>query len=108
MYPEGPFVDFVMGLGERALVVRIDKGSDMLAGAVVLLDDQRLHMWVGGTPHATVNSFSPNYLLWATEIRTAIELDKVLIEGGRANQPMKLRHGMTPLPLHACVIPVTR
>ncbi len=107
MYPEGPFVDFVMGLGERARVVRVDQGSDMLAGAVVLLDDQRLHMWVGGTPHATVDSFSPNYLLWGAEIRAAIDLGKVLVEGGRANQPMKRRHGMSPLALHACVLPLT-
>ncbi|MDI5967843.1 GNAT family N-acetyltransferase [Streptomyces sp. SL13] len=108
MYPEGPFVDFVMGLGDRALVVRVDQGPETLAGAVVLLDDERLHMWVGGTPYATVDSYSPNYLLWATEIRTAIDLGKVLVEGGRANQPMKRRHGMNPLPLWACVTPVAR
>lgn len=106
MYPEGPFVDFVMGLGDRALVVRVDKGPETLAGAIVLLDDERLHMWVGGTPHATLDSFSPNYLLWAAEIRAGIDLGKVLIEGGRANWPMKRRYGMRRLPLYACVLPV--
>ncbi|PVC92133.1 GNAT family N-acetyltransferase [Streptomyces sp. CS131] len=105
MYPESAFIDFVMALGDHARVVRIDQGDQTLAAAVVLLDDERLHMWVGGTSHATVDSFSPNYLLWAAEIRTAIERGKRWVEGGRSNQPMKLRHGMRPLPLYACVAP---
>ncbi|MFC5906275.1 GNAT family N-acetyltransferase [Streptacidiphilus monticola] len=103
MYPEEAFVDFVMRLREHALVVRVDLGPQTLAAAVVLLDAQRLHMWVGGTSHATVHSFSPNYLLWATEIGTAIELGKAWVEGGRANRPMKERHGMRALPLFACL-----
>lgn len=105
MYPEDAFVDFVMALGDRARVVRVDVDERTVAAAVVLLDDQRLHMWVGGTSEATVHSFSPNYLLWATEIRTAIEAGKEWVEGGRSNRPMKERHGMTPLPLYACVAP---
>lgn len=103
MYPESAFIDFVMGLGDSARVVRIDLGERTLAAAVVLLDDQRLHMWVGGTSHATIHGFSPNYLLWAAEIRAAIESGKQWVEGGRSNQPMKERHGMKPLPLYACV-----
>ncbi|MGN5637260.1 GNAT family N-acetyltransferase [Streptomyces sp. AC154] len=105
MYPESAFVDFVMALGDRARVVRVDVPGRTLAAAVVLLDDQRLHMWVGGTSDATVHSFSPNYLLWATEIRAAIESGKEWVEGGRSNRPMKERHGMRPLPLYACVTP---
>jgi predicted N-acyltransferase len=103
MYPERAFSDFVMALGDRARVVRVDLENQTLAAAVVLLDGQRLHMWVGGTSHATIHSFSPNYLLWAAEIRLAIDLRKQWVEGGRSNQPMKERHGMTPLPLYACV-----
>ncbi|MDX6363386.1 MAG: hypothetical protein QOC85_2396 [Streptomyces sp.] len=103
MYPEDAFIDFVMGLGERARVVRIDQGDRTPAAGVVLLDEQRLHMWVGGASHATIDSFSPNYLLWAAEIRTAIELGKQWVEGGRSNRTMKERHGMTALPLYACV-----
>ncbi|WP_328744030.1 GNAT family N-acetyltransferase [Streptomyces sp. NBC_00285] len=105
MYPENAFIDFVMALGDRARVVRVDARERTLAAAVVLLDDLRLHMWVGGTSDATVHSFSPNYLLWATEIRTAIEAGKQWVEGGRSNRPMKERHGMKPLPLYACVAP---
>ncbi|WP_327350803.1 GNAT family N-acetyltransferase [Streptomyces sp. NBC_01304] len=105
MYPESAFIDFVMALGERARVVRVDQEDRTLAAAVVLLDEERLHMWVGGTSHATVDSFSPNYLLWAAEIRHAIDAGKLWVEGGRANQPMKSRHGMTPLPLYACIAP---
>ncbi|MFC1404104.1 MULTISPECIES: GNAT family N-acetyltransferase [Streptacidiphilus] len=103
MYPEQAFVDFVMGLGEHARVVRVDHGDRTVAAAVVLLDAERLHMWVGGTSHATVASFSPNYLLWATEIRTAIESGRQCVEGGRSNRPMKERHGMRELTLYACV-----
>ncbi|MFC7258776.1 GNAT family N-acetyltransferase [Streptomyces lutosisoli] len=105
MYPESAFIDFVMALGDRARVVRVDLGERTSAAAVVLLDDQRLHMWVGGTSDATVHGFSPNYLLWATEIRAAIDAGKQWVEGGRSNRPMKERHGMRPLPLYACVAP---
>ncbi|MEU9135275.1 GNAT family N-acetyltransferase [Streptomyces sp. NPDC048404] len=105
MYPESAFTDFVMALGDNARVVRVDRGDRTLAAAVVLLDEERLHMWAGGTSHATLDGFSPNYLLWATEIRTAIEGGKRWVEGGRGNAPMKTRHGMRPLRLHACVAP---
>ncbi|MGW7611473.1 GNAT family N-acetyltransferase [Streptomyces sp. NPDC054766] len=105
MYPETAFTDFVMALGDSARVVRVDRGDRTLAAAVVLLDDERLHMWAGGTSHATLDGFSPNYLLWATEIRTAIEWRKRWVEGGRSNQPMKTRHGMMPLRLFACIAP---
>ncbi|MET7981769.1 GNAT family N-acetyltransferase [Streptomyces sp. NPDC005281] len=105
MYPESAFTDFVMALGDSARVVRVDRDERTLAAAVVLLDDERLHMWAGGTSHATVDGFSPNYLLWATEIRTAIEWRKRWVEGGRSNEPMKTRHGMKPLRLYACVTP---
>lgn len=108
MYPEPAFTDFVLALGDHARVVRVDRGGETLAAAVVLLDEERLHMWAGGTSHATVDGFSPNYLLWATEIRTAISWGKRWVEGGRSNQPMKSRHGMSPLRLFACVAPPAR
>ncbi|WP_225447524.1 GNAT family N-acetyltransferase [Streptacidiphilus sp. PB12-B1b] len=103
MYPEPAFTDFVMGLGEHARVARVDQGDRPLAAAVLLLDEQRLHMWVGGAAEATVDRFSPNYLLWAMEIRAAIELGKSWVEGGRSNRTMKERYGMRQLPLYACV-----
>ncbi|WP_329297485.1 GNAT family N-acetyltransferase [Streptomyces sp. NBC_00659] len=105
MYPESAFTDFVLALGDNARVVRVDRGEQTLAAAVVLLDEERLHMWAGGTSHATLDGFSPNYLLWATEIRMAIEWRKRWVEGGRSNAPMKTRHGMRPLRLFACVAP---
>ncbi|MGW1963810.1 GNAT family N-acetyltransferase [Streptomyces sp. NPDC001935] len=105
MYPESAFTDFVMALGDHARVVRVDRGDLTVAAAVVLLDEERLHMWAGGTSHATLDGFSPNYLLWATEIRTAIQWRKRWVEGGRSNEPMKTRHGMKPLRLYACVAP---
>jgi predicted N-acyltransferase len=105
MYPESAFTDFVLALGDNARVVRVDRGEQTLAAAVVLLDEERLHMWAGGTSHATLDGFSPNYLLWAAEIRTAIEWRKSWVEGGRSNAPMKTRHGMRPLRLFACVAP---
>jgi CelD/BcsL family acetyltransferase involved in cellulose biosynthesis len=103
MYPEPAFTDFVMALGEHARVATVEQGEQTLAAAVLLLDEQRLHMWVGGAALATIHRFSPNYLLWAMEIRAAIELGKECVEGGRSNQPMKERYGMRRLPLYACV-----
>ncbi|MFF3420475.1 GNAT family N-acetyltransferase [Streptomyces sp. NPDC002698] len=52
MYPEDAFASFVMSLGDHARVVRVDRSDLPLAAAVVLLDDECLHMWAGGTATA--------------------------------------------------------
>ncbi len=102
-YPQDQFGGFVMGLADRARVVRVDRGGELLATAVALLDESRLHMWVAGFRYATVAGFSPHYVLWSAEIRAAIELRASLVEGGRRNDLFKKRHGMRPVQLHACV-----
>jgi predicted N-acyltransferase len=102
-YPMEQFVGFVMDLGSRALVARVESPDELLAAAVALLDEQRFHMWVAGIGRATVSSFSPHYVLWAREIQFAIDRGARLIEGGRRNAPFKERYGMSPLRLFACI-----
>lgn len=102
-YKPETFVPFVLGLGEHAVVVRVDGPSGMLAGAVSLVDESRFHMWVAGFRHATIDGFSPHYLLWATEVREAIERRLPLVEAGRRNDDFKYRHGATRVPLAVCV-----
>lgn len=102
-YAEEEFIGFVMGLGERALVARVDQGDRLLAGAVALVDERRFHMWVAGFAHATIDGFSPHYVLWSMEITEAIERGKHILEGGRRNGAFKERHGMVPVPLRACL-----
>lgn len=102
-YAEEEFIGFVMGLGERALLARVDQGGTLLAGAVALVDERRFHMWVVGFAEATVDGFSPHYVLWSMEIAEAIRRGKQVVEGGRRNGPFKERHGMVPVPLRACL-----
>ncbi|RSM51509.1 hypothetical protein DMB66_41870 [Actinoplanes sp. ATCC 53533] len=102
-YSPNRFPDFVLGLGRQALVVRIDGPRELLGAAVLLVDDDRLHMWVAGFRYATVDGFSPHYVLWSTSIRIALERGLALVEGGRRNGDFKMRYGMRPVPLFACV-----
>lgn len=102
-YAEDRFVDFVLGLGDRALVFRVDGPDELLAGAVALVDARRLHMWAVGLREMTVDGFSPHYVMWAAEIAEAFARGLSVVEGGRRNDQFKLRHGMRPLRLYACV-----
>jgi predicted N-acyltransferase len=102
-YQPETFVPFVLGLGEQAVVVRVDGPSGLLAGAVSLVDDARFHMWVAGFRHATIDGFSPHYVLWAAEIEEAIVRGLPLVEAGRRNDDFKRRHGATRVPLAVCV-----
>jgi predicted N-acyltransferase len=102
-YSPQTFVPFVLGLGEHALVVRVDGPAGLLAAAVALVDDARFHMWVAGFRYATVDGFSPHYVLWATEIREAIARRLRVVEAGRRNDEFKQRHGATRLPLSICL-----
>lgn len=102
-YAEERFADFVLGLGERALMFRVDGPHGLLAASVALVDARRLHMWALGLREMTVDGFSPHYVLWAAEIAEAFARGLAMVEGGRRNDPFKLRHGMRPLRLYACV-----
>lgn len=103
-YPREAFTGFVTGLGDRARLITVELDGELLAAAVGLLDKQRFHMWIAGVSVATISGFSPNYLLWCTEIRTAIEMGKALVEGGRSNKEFKERYGMRELQMYSCLI----
>lgn len=102
-YAQEQFADFVLELGERALVFREDGPGGLLAAAVAIVDAQRLHMWAVGLRTMTVDGFSPHYVMWAAEIAEAFARGLPVVEGGRRNDPFKRRHGMLPLHLYACV-----
>lgn len=102
-YKPETFVPFVLGLGEHAVVVRVDGPAGLLAGAVSLVDAARFHMWVAGFRYATIDGFSPHYLVWAAEIEEAIVRRLPLVEAGRRNDEFKRRHGATRVPLAICV-----
>ena len=103
-YPRQAFVDFVIGLGDRARLITVALAGELLAAAVGLLDDERFHMWIAGVGVDTVGPVWPNYLLWCTDIRTGIEMGKQLIEGGRSNKVFKERHGMRELQMYSCLV----
>jgi predicted N-acyltransferase len=102
-YQPETFVPFVLGLGDHAVVVRVDSPAGLLAGTVSLVDEARFHMWVAGFRYATIDGFSPHYIVWAAQIREAIERRLPLVEAGRRNDDFKRRHGATRVPLAVCV-----
>jgi predicted N-acyltransferase len=105
LYSPETFVPFVRGLGDSATAIRVDGPDGMLAGAVALLDDAHLHLWVGGFERETVNGFSPYYLLWATAIGETMARGLPTLEVGRRNDEFKQRHGAARTALHLCLPP---
>lgn len=103
-YPRQAFTDFVTALGDRARLITVEHGGELLAAAIGLLDEQRFHMWIAGVGVGTIEGFSPNYLLWCTEIRMGIEMGKQLVEGGRSNKDFKERYGMKEFQMYSCLL----
>ena len=93
-------------LGEtpNARIIEITLGSDLLAYAIVFLDDTRMHAWALGYDRDRPLAFSPYYLMWGSFMRLGYELGLPVLEAGRRNGAFKMRHGLLPQELNAYVV----
>jgi CelD/BcsL family acetyltransferase involved in cellulose biosynthesis len=98
------FVQFVVALGELAVVTEVRVDEELVAAGVCLRDAERVYIWVHGARYETIGSYSPSYLLWAHELGMAIERGARVAECGRGSETFKRRYGMRPMPLYACVV----
>ncbi|MEN3356736.1 MAG: hypothetical protein V7637_718 [Mycobacteriales bacterium] len=104
-YPDGRFERFVKLLGPLARVIEIRHGDRLIGAGIRLLDGDRLHMWTGGYEFDVDGSFSPYGLSFTASVELALQLGYPLLEGGRRNDEYKLRHGLSPRHLDACLVP---
>ncbi|HEY0637888.1 MAG TPA: GNAT family N-acetyltransferase [Pseudonocardiaceae bacterium] len=103
-YRAGVFEPFVAALGPAATVIEVRQHGRLVTGAVCLLDRRRLHWWAGGVDYAVAGNFSPYYLLFGEAVRLALGLGRPDLEGGRGNPGFKLRHGLRPRSIGACLV----
>ncbi len=103
-YPAGAFERFVAALGSAAVVLEVRQHGRLVAAGVCLLDAHRFHSWAAGVDYEVDGNFSPYQVLFAETVDLALRLGRPTLEGGRGNPRFKLRHGLTPRPLDACVV----
>jgi len=103
-YPAGTFERFVTALGPSAVVLEIRQGDRLVATGVCLVDDRSFHSWAAGADYEVDGNFSPYSVLFAETVELAVRLGRPTFEGGRGNPAFKLRHGLTPRPLDACLV----
>ncbi|RCG32106.1 GNAT family N-acetyltransferase [Sphaerisporangium album] len=105
-YPPGLFADFVGALGDRACLVEVREDAKLVGVAVCLRDQTRFHAWACGVDYDTRANYSPYPILYTESVAQALREGRLVLEGGRSNHAFKLKHGLSPLPLDACLLHV--
>lgn len=102
-YPAEPLTALLENAVPELRVIRIELGGRSIAVSICFLDGRRFHTWAGGADYGAGDRFSPNYVLFNEEVRLAFRSGCAVLEGGRRNETFKLRYGMRPVELYACV-----
>jgi CelD/BcsL family acetyltransferase involved in cellulose biosynthesis len=88
----------------HARVIEITLDNELLAFAILFVDDTRLHAWALGYDRERRLPFSPYYVMWGSFMRLGWELGLPSLEAGRRNGEFKVRHGLQPQDLEAYVV----
>jgi predicted N-acyltransferase len=105
-YPHEVFAGFVTALGDRAGVIEVREHDRLVGVAVCLYDGARFHAWACGVDYEVGGNYSPYPVLYLASVEHALREGCTTMEGGRGNHVFKLRHGLTPLALDACLLPL--
>jgi hypothetical protein len=96
---------FLTYVPSGARIVEVSHRGDLVAKAVVFLEETKIHAWAGGYDRhadaAADRPFSSYYVLMAQIIRLGFAAGVRYLEGGRRNGPFKERYGMRPVELDA-------
>lgn len=101
-YPGEPLRRFLTELDDF-VVLRVKQGERTLAASVCLRERDTLHAWAGGALYPAELNWSPNHLLFYSELRYAFESGVRLLECGRRSDEFKARHRLTRKELMACL-----
>ncbi len=98
---------FLAYVPSGARIVEIHQGEEVIAKAVVFLEETKIHAWAGGydryADEKAGRPFSSYYVLMARIIQLGFEAGARYLEGGRRNGPFKERYGMRPVALDAFI-----
>lgn len=98
-YPPERLGALIKHLGPACQVIRLELEGRLLATSICLYDKSRIHAWSGGSLYPTELNWSPQYVLFAAELQTAMASGLPMMECGRRNDEFKSRHGLRPYQL---------
>jgi hypothetical protein len=102
-YPPERLGALIEHLGEACQVIRLELAGRLLATSICLYDKSRIHAWSGGSVYPAELNWSPQYVLFAAELQTAMASGLPMMECGRRNDEFKSRHGLRPYQLGRAV-----
>nr|WP_042187347.1 GNAT family N-acetyltransferase [Kibdelosporangium sp. MJ126-NF4]CEL18017.1 Putative oxidoreductase [Kibdelosporangium sp. MJ126-NF4]CTQ90755.1 Putative oxidoreductase [Kibdelosporangium sp. MJ126-NF4] len=98
-YPPEQLSALIRALGPNCRILRVELDGVLLATSICLLDETRAHFWAGGCLYPQQLNWSPQYVLFAAELRAGFESGRPVVEFGRRNDEFKRRYGLTPIRL---------
>jgi predicted N-acyltransferase len=102
-YPEW-FGEFVTLAADVMSVIEVRLAGRLASASICLRDPLRFHMWAGGIDYAVTEGIHSAFpLMLLTAMEEAIENRHAIFEAGRANDVVKQRFRLEPLPLFAFV-----
>lgn len=106
-YPAGVFERFLLRLAPVTQVIEARHRGRLIGVCVCLVDEGRLHTWIGGYDHdGAGRNVSPYTVCFAEAVVLALRLGRPVLEGGRRNADYKRRYGLLPRPLDGCLLAV--
>jgi predicted N-acyltransferase len=102
-YPPGPLGALITALGPRCRIIRLELDGVLLAASICLLDATRMHAWAGGCRYPDELNWSPQYVLFHSELEAGFGSGRRTLECGRRNDEFKRRYGLTAVPLARAV-----
>jgi hypothetical protein len=103
-YPEPALARMICAL-EQAVLVWLRMPDGPAGVGVCFHDGDRFHNWAVGIDYALAPRFSPYAVLTLASVGAAIRRGCRVLEAGRRNDRIKVRLGMTAVPLHGCLAP---
>lgn len=95
-YPPDRLAHLLRALGPSCAILRLELGGRLLACSICLLDHYRAHFWAGGSLYPEELNWSPQYVLFAAELRYGLAIGRPELEFGRRNDEFKRRYGLVP------------
>lgn len=91
-YPPDRLAALVEQLGTDCRIIRLELDGELLAVSICMLDRTRMHAWAGGSLYPPELNWSPQYVLFAAELRAGFESGRAVLECGRRNDEFKSRY----------------
>jgi predicted N-acyltransferase len=101
-FPSAPLARFVRRCGGLVRLVVVECEDELVGGIICFEQGDHILLWSAGVVYDR-SSFSPYSLCFASAYRYAFARGLKRLEGGRLNERIKRRLGLTPVPLYSLI-----